>query len=374
MIFNHGNKMSRKVTEAIKKRIAGKQAFKCANRPNINLKGLEGYECNLWKLNDENKGSFDESGYEIDHINEHCKTGDDSEENLQALCKSCHLVKTKRFLSNYKFTLKQIIKTKSEDKNIKAFLEKLTSKQIQYVCRLVEVNYGGSMQKMIDRILSYNIISLKELKKQIDEISNKKYVYWCGHGYLIHSNEDIKSKNNNKLVNMYCDDCKETHFLSKFNNPFYDNEIGEDDEIREDDEIEENNEEEISDIETFLNQFNVKQLKQLQWMLGITDSTKSGYNKNKESLINNVQKHKITVKKIKVKKIKELINECVGKKYMYRCYGTIFKGYHILYKSNKIPLDKKNRGKCNKCGDNSMMCEFINEFANIEINDNVVDI
>lgn len=44
-------------------------------------------------------GSFDESGYEIDHIFEHTKTQDDSDANLQALCKSCHSVKTRRFNS-----------------------------------------------------------------------------------------------------------------------------------------------------------------------------------------------------------------------------------------------------------------------------------
>ena len=89
----------RKLSEGKKKIIAGRQGYKCANKPGSNLKGLEDYDCLLWKIKDDvMKGSFDESGYAIDHILEHCITQDDSEDNLQALCNNCHAVKTKRFL------------------------------------------------------------------------------------------------------------------------------------------------------------------------------------------------------------------------------------------------------------------------------------
>jgi len=54
------------ISESVK-RIAGKQFYKCANKPNINLRGLRDYKCKLWQLTCDNKGSFDESGYEIDH-------------------------------------------------------------------------------------------------------------------------------------------------------------------------------------------------------------------------------------------------------------------------------------------------------------------
>jgi len=94
--------VARKVSESMKKKIAGKQYFKCANNSKKNnLKGLENYKCPLWEKSGEEKGSFDESGYEIDHITEFCITTDDNEENLQALCKSCHTVKTKRFMRKY---------------------------------------------------------------------------------------------------------------------------------------------------------------------------------------------------------------------------------------------------------------------------------
>jgi hypothetical protein len=90
-------KPKRTVTVAQKKIIAGKQFNKCANKPDSKLKGLEGYMCPLWLRNDEHKGCFDQSGYDIDHIVEFSSTNDDSDENLQALCKNCHTVKTKKF-------------------------------------------------------------------------------------------------------------------------------------------------------------------------------------------------------------------------------------------------------------------------------------
>jgi len=89
----------RKVTTAQKKLVAGRQHFKCANKPGSGLRGLENYLCPRWACADpDTRGSFDESGYEIDHIMEHSITQDDNLDNLQALCKSCHAVKTKKFL------------------------------------------------------------------------------------------------------------------------------------------------------------------------------------------------------------------------------------------------------------------------------------
>ena len=84
--------MSRKLTESHKKQVAADQKFRCANKPNSNLKGIGNYECPMWKLDG---GNFDGSGYEIDHIIDHCISQDDSPENLQALCPSCHRRKTR---------------------------------------------------------------------------------------------------------------------------------------------------------------------------------------------------------------------------------------------------------------------------------------
>jgi len=89
---------SRNVSNAKKKLVAGAQFYKCANNPSSDIDKLKHYKCPLWLKDDENKGCFDESGYEIDHIVEHSLTQDDTIDNLQALCKMCHSVKTKRFI------------------------------------------------------------------------------------------------------------------------------------------------------------------------------------------------------------------------------------------------------------------------------------
>jgi len=92
----------RKISEAMKKKIAGKQHYKCANKPKANLAGIGRYKCNLWKLQGKHSGSFDEAGYEIDHIKEYSRSKNSHEKNLQALCKACHSVKTKSFLMKKK--------------------------------------------------------------------------------------------------------------------------------------------------------------------------------------------------------------------------------------------------------------------------------
>lgn len=82
-----------KILDLLKKKIAGRQFFKCANKPNNKLKGLEKYKCPLWDKdkNNEDRGSFDEYGYEIDFVDKN----NDDETNLHALCKYCFNFKTK---------------------------------------------------------------------------------------------------------------------------------------------------------------------------------------------------------------------------------------------------------------------------------------
>ena len=80
------------------KLLLGKQSYKCANKPGKFCKGLEDYKCPLWQKVNEDRGSFDQSGFELDHIKELAISGDNSLNNFQALCKSCHSVKTKKFL------------------------------------------------------------------------------------------------------------------------------------------------------------------------------------------------------------------------------------------------------------------------------------
>jgi hypothetical protein len=86
-------------TDAQKRMVAGRQSYKCANNLIDTIKGIETYKCPLWhRTIEDNQGSFDQSGFELDHINELATSGDNSLDNFQALCKSCHSVKTKKFL------------------------------------------------------------------------------------------------------------------------------------------------------------------------------------------------------------------------------------------------------------------------------------
>lgn len=97
--------ITRKVTEKTKKEVAGMQRYKCANNNGV---AVPDYECPLWKNGGD--GSFDELGYDIDHIIEFCISHNDNIDNLQALCKYCHMIKTKRFM-------KELTKMKNDYKN-----------------------------------------------------------------------------------------------------------------------------------------------------------------------------------------------------------------------------------------------------------------
>jgi len=78
----------RKLTKSQKESVAARQFFKCAA-------SISDYQCPLWQR-EENKGIFGEEKYHIDHIVELWDGGTDDTDNLQALCLSCHSVKTKR--------------------------------------------------------------------------------------------------------------------------------------------------------------------------------------------------------------------------------------------------------------------------------------
>lgn len=114
MIYMHPRKY---ISALTKLKILEKQKFKCANEPGSNLKGLSGYDCILWKFDKKNPGLFGEEGYEIDHIEEYCISQNNSLSNLQALCHSCHSVKTKRFMSSLYKHKKKDNKNNKDDKN-----------------------------------------------------------------------------------------------------------------------------------------------------------------------------------------------------------------------------------------------------------------
>jgi len=83
-------KAIRNLPESMKKLIAGQQNYRCANAPGSNK--IIGFKCDRW--NNDN-GNFNAAGYDIDHIVEIADGGGNDMSNLQALCPSCHRVKTK---------------------------------------------------------------------------------------------------------------------------------------------------------------------------------------------------------------------------------------------------------------------------------------
>jgi hypothetical protein len=82
------------MTRARITRIAGRQFFRCANRPGSALHNLSHHACPSWARADA-AGGFDSGGCIIDHVIPWAISGDDGDGNLQALCPTCHAAKTK---------------------------------------------------------------------------------------------------------------------------------------------------------------------------------------------------------------------------------------------------------------------------------------
>ena len=121
--------MPRKLTKSQKEDVAAKQQFKCAN-------SISDYECPLWQKEND-KGIFGEEKYNIDHIKEIADGGTDDINNLQALCLSCHAVKTKR---NKSLRAKAIREKSNESKKSKINFEEFIE-NINCVLKKDDINY-----------------------------------------------------------------------------------------------------------------------------------------------------------------------------------------------------------------------------------------
>ena len=99
-ICDNEKTQTRYITIETRRAVLHRQDNKCANNPYNPAINLSDYLCVLWKYE---YGNFDKAGCQFDHINEFSKTGDNSINNIQALCPMCHAVKTKKFLTNKKF-------------------------------------------------------------------------------------------------------------------------------------------------------------------------------------------------------------------------------------------------------------------------------
>ena len=98
--------MSKRKTISANVRYELLRTNQCANVPSLFAAGCKDYICPMWKSN---SGFFDESGFQIDHITEVSQGGDNTINNLQLLCPSCHSVKTKRCArQKWKFSSSEI--------------------------------------------------------------------------------------------------------------------------------------------------------------------------------------------------------------------------------------------------------------------------
>ena len=136
---------NRNVSEGTKKLVAGKQNYKCANSPNSKV--VENYSCPLWE-HKTRKGSFGEEGYHIDHIKEFCISKNDDITNLQALCVSCHSVKTKRFVIPYMSNLakmknKQVKKEEKKESKEKEVTEVKNNDQVYEIEEIIDKKKNG---------------------------------------------------------------------------------------------------------------------------------------------------------------------------------------------------------------------------------------
>ncbi len=179
--------MNRTLSESKKKTVAARQKFKCANNKEKNLIGLENYECPMWR--NKGDGAFDESQYDIDHIEEFSINQNDDLNNLQALCKCCHAVKTRRFM---------MTKKKSKPKSVK--LIKKTEISFESFLKKYGFSLNVGYHYNIDNIKCHSIlcemINKRGIWKKFD-FEEKEYTQW------------LKKENigiggiGNKYVNLY---------------------------------------------------------------------------------------------------------------------------------------------------------------------------
>ena len=191
----------RTVALSLKKKIAAKQNYKCANSQNKELAGLENYKCLLWQITGPNQGIFDESGYEIDHILEKSISNDDAEENLQALCVGCHRVKTTRFNSKIKKNSKKTVPKQTKPK---------TSQTNHKISRINSFDEGNFSK--ISRINSFDEGNFSKISRinSFDEGNFSKISSESSSSSYSTSEEDIVKNCHNLMhfkINGRCETC-----------------------------------------------------------------------------------------------------------------------------------------------------------------------
>jgi|SRR5579872_4995091 len=261
----HPKTKRRNISDGIKKYVAGKQYFKCINKPGSKLRGLEGYDCPLWKLSDPLiRGNFDESCYEIDHIVEVALGGNNDIENLQALCLSCHAVKTRKFqmginLSDIKchnnLTKPKVIDLTQDDPennqtvpikppiidltheidiqeiditdllkpnaNYKIILPRLS--KFDLTCLSVFIGYPiKTKEEMIKKLTKYCNSHLKSFQDSLKTKRQYEAIRLCGLNHYVCTNHKSVLNLLNKKTMGYCVDCNQRTNIRIIENPLYD--------------------------------------------------------------------------------------------------------------------------------------------------------
>jgi predicted RNA-binding Zn-ribbon protein involved in translation (DUF1610 family) len=166
----------------------------------------------LWKLPGENRGDFDESTYDIDHIMEHSITADDSVDNLQALCKMCHGVATRRFMMEGREERKNKNEKicGKEDKTNKLFLE--DNKLNKLLEEMEMIKQGHTILKNENNLInSKNTTVINNTNITIN--TNQPQMYQCPNCSKTYSSENI-------LQDHIKNDCKKEYECNKCGKKF----------------------------------------------------------------------------------------------------------------------------------------------------------
>lgn len=179
--------MRKNLSEGIKKLVAGRQQYRCANRPNSGI--IKNYNCPLWDLKTR-YGSFGEEGYEIDHIKEVSKGGSNELNNLQALCLSCHSVKTRRFVSIKSENSEKSKKTEKSKKKEQELLlsgdyseehyvvesildKKYENNQMYYLVKWKDYNFSECTWELVDNLNGCKR-KIRKFEKEVRLFDNMK--------------------------------------------------------------------------------------------------------------------------------------------------------------------------------------------------------
>lgn len=188
---------SRYISDANKKLILDRQKNRCANRPGSGLFRLNDYECLLWKLNkNKNKGRFDSSGYQFDHVIEFSLCHETNVDNLQALCANCHFYKTKDFM---KERSKNNISSINYDDNNLRNSEHLNKSKLHYICEKCSTVFDN-YDTYNNHIINAHFYSSNKSKYQMNSSEREDFKNIRQLMLKNKGNDNIYIASNNKLT------------------------------------------------------------------------------------------------------------------------------------------------------------------------------